>query len=94
MAKVSIYYKMTDKQGSLEVIDEIENLISTLNKRVTGVYIDAYNNTEKFSELISKDLSEIDAIFLNKPLQDEFNRKLIEELSRTSNFNIVYFDET
>jgi len=84
---------MNKKQGSEEVIEEIKNAISTINKNVTGVYIDSYNHIEEFSNLINQDLSEIEILYLNRNLEDEFDMKLINELARTSQFNIIYFNE-
>ena len=44
-------------------------------------------------ELLNSPLSEIDYIFTNKPIVNEFDKELIIQLSRTEKFEIRYFDE-
>lgn len=93
MSSVAIYYKMDAEQNSDEVIKKIERIIQQIDEGVAGVYIDAYNQFDELINLISTDLSVINTLYLNKELEHDFDRKIINELARSQRFSIVYFHE-
>lgn len=93
MANVAIYYRTAKEQDAIEVIEEIEKVIKVIKESITGVYVDSYNHNDEFSNLINQDLSEIEVLYINRKLEDEFDKKLINELARTFQFNIIYFYE-
>lgn len=91
MTNVAIYYKMTSLQNTKEVIEEIQKKILTIEGVIIGVYIDSYNDNENFNLVINEKLSSIDFLYINKFLEDDFDRQLINQLARANGFTIIYF---
>lgn len=91
MSNVAIYYSMNHSETSKEVIERIEKLISNINEKILGVYIDHPGSSDKFNVLINENIRELKVIYINVQIEDEFNLQLIHELARTHNFKIHQF---
>lgn len=91
MTNVAIYYRMSFNQKTEEVISEIEKLIAVLNENISLVFIDNYNESEKFNTMVDEELISINILYINKKLEDDFENLLIKELARTYKFEIQYF---
>lgn len=93
MANVAIYYSMSQQETSEDIVEKIETLIEQIDDKILGVYIDPFGSSENFNKLISEDINKLNTIYLNKKLDDEFNGQMIYELSKISNFQILYFSD-
>ena len=93
MSNVAIYYVLEQEQEYEEAVLEIETVINKINMNIKGVYIDNNMKNHEFLKLLNEDLSSIELMLLNKDIENEFDRALINELSRTENFEIKYFNE-
>lgn len=92
MTNVAIYYKMSSIQQSQKVIKEIKEKILDIDAVIVGVYVDNFDEDTNFNQMIAYNLSNIDYLYINKPLSDDFDRQLIKELSRANHFEIIYFN--
>lgn len=94
MAKVVIYYKLNQTDLLEQVVFHVDKLIEQLESlhTIKGVFLDNYNESTELMELLNSPLSEIDFIYINKFIKDEFNNELISQLSRAEKFKIEYFD--
>jgi pantothenate kinase len=95
VANVVIYYQTKETEKTEEAIEFINNLIQQLetNYVIKGVFIDNLNERNEFYELLNSPLNEIDIIFLEKPLEDEFDKKLLFEVAKMENIHIKYFGQ-
>lgn len=95
MANVAIYYRERKKDSTETAIEYVNKLIEQLevHHKIKGVFIDAYGGKNELNELLNSQLSHIDYIFIEESFDDEFDNKLLEELSKTEKFKIKYFSE-
>ncbi|MCZ0754538.1 hypothetical protein [Anoxybacillus sp. J5B_2022] len=95
MATIAIYYQMKVNQKIEEVIAFINDFIRQLetDNVIKGVFIDQYAERSEFYELLHSSSNKIDIIFLEKPLEDEFDEKLLLEIAKIENIQIKYFSE-
>lgn len=93
--KIAIYYKKSENEASEQAIALINELIHFLEVQheIKGVFIDVHSESTEFIELINAPLSTIDCMYINKPIEDDFDRQLIEQLSKSENFELKYFNE-
>lgn len=93
MVNIIIYYCLNENETNNQAIEEIQKLISKLENKhiIKGVFIDSYNERHELTELLNSCLSNIDFLYLNKKIIDEFDFQLITELARNENFKIEYF---
>ncbi|SOC08360.1 hypothetical protein SAMN05880501_10567 [Ureibacillus xyleni] len=93
--KIAIYYQKSENEIAEMAINHINELIQLLETHhtVKGVFIDRYNESIELMELLNSPLSEIDYIYINKPIENDFDRALIQQLLRTEHFKIKYFNE-
>ncbi len=77
------------------MVNRINELIQVLEEQYTikGVFIDRQDESNALMKLLSSSLSEIECIYINKPLENEFDRELVHQLTRTENFKIKYFGQ-
>ncbi|WP_421085621.1 hypothetical protein ACN5XJ_26585 (plasmid) [Priestia sp. MF3] len=95
MIKTLIYYQ-SEKNENIDQIVEIINMrIKSLEPShvIKGVFIDSFEERKELTELFNIHLINIDLLIVNKPVKDEFDRKLIIELARTEGFKIKLFSE-
>jgi hypothetical protein len=92
---VVIYYRLKKNEKIETVVEQINILIHQLEKHhlIKGVFIDEYEDRTEFNEMVSYPLSEIDYIVMGNLIEDEFDNLLINELSKSENFNIRRFKE-
>jgi hypothetical protein len=92
---VVIYYQQGENECSEKAIKYINSLIEKLEPlhKIKGVFIDRFGERSEFVELINSPLSQFDYIFINNPIEDEFDNRLLNELARTENFKLFYFSE-
>jgi hypothetical protein len=95
VANVVIYYQQEENECIEKTIKNINSIIKKLEfqNKIKGVFIDRFGERLEFGELINSPISQIDYIFLNKPLEDDFDNQLLNELARTENFKLFYFSE-
>jgi len=93
VSNVAIYYVLKQEQEYEEAVLEIENVITKINMNIKGVYIDINMKNHELLKLLNEDLSSIDFLILNKDIYNEFDKALINELSRTEKFEIKNLNE-
>lgn len=95
MANVAIYYRLNKVESIKVVVDYIKKLIRKLEDQhvIKGVFIDQHNDRNEFNKLISSPLSQIEFIYLNERIEDEFDNQLLNELFRGEQFKIILFNE-
>ncbi|MDG4655553.1 hypothetical protein P6P90_04785 [Ectobacillus antri] len=93
MENVVIYYQQKQNESTEKAIHYINTLIKKLENRfvIKGVYIDRFENRNEFVDLLQSPLSEIDYIYLEQEITDEFDKQMLNELSKAENFKIKYF---
>ncbi|KMY44030.1 hypothetical protein AC622_07005 [Bacillus sp. FJAT-27916] len=95
MANVAIYYQKYEEQDTEQAVFKVNKLIKRLETLhvIKGVFLDNYNESSELLELLNSSLSDLDYLFLNKPLENEFDSQLFDQLSKTEKFEIKYFNE-
>jgi hypothetical protein len=95
VGNVVIYYCADINESTDQAISNVYSMVNKIEKNhvLFGVFIDSFGNSTELMELTSSPLEEIDILFLNKPIENEFDSKLISQLSRTDHFKIKFFDE-
>ncbi|HDR7276606.1 TPA: hypothetical protein QCX06_004188 [Bacillus paranthracis] len=93
MENVVIYYQQKQNEPTEQAIHYINTLIKRLENHffIKGVYIDQFENRNEFIDLLQSPLSEINYIYLEQEITDEFDKQMLNELSKTENFKIKYF---
>lgn len=92
--KTVIYYQLKHGETAEQGIKYIESVIESLGNQnfIKGVFIDDFESQNELLELLQEQLSEIDILFLDSEPKDEFAWQLLNQLSRTENFHISYFN--
>lgn len=95
VANVAIYYQTNKEESTEQAVLHINELIKQLETHhvIKGVFLDTFNQSIELMELLNSPLSELDYIYLNKPLENEFDNVLIIQLTRTEQFEIRYFSQ-
>lgn len=95
VANVAIYYQKDENESSEHAILDIKRLIQLLETHhsIKGVFIDRNKESIQLMDLLSSPLSEIDFVYINNPINNEFDKELLNQLSRNENFKIKYFDD-
>ncbi|WP_066325911.1 hypothetical protein [Anoxybacteroides amylolyticum] len=95
MTTIAIYYQMKENQQIEEAIEIINVFIRQLKTEhvIKGVFIDQYGERNEFYELLHSASSKINILFLEKPLEDEFDKKLLLAVAKTENVQVRYFGE-
>lgn len=93
--KIAIYYHKSEKETSELAVSRINELIQLLEVHhiIKGVFIDRHNEGIELMELLNSPVSELDYIYFNKPLENDFDRELVKQLLKTEHFRIKYFNE-
>lgn len=86
---------MKEKQQTEEAIEFINRFILQLQTEhvIKGVFIDRYAERNEFYELLHSVSSKINILFLEKPVEDEFDKKLLLAVIQTENIQVKYFSE-
>lgn len=94
VANVAIYYQKNKEESTEQAVLHVNELIQQLETHhvIKGVFLDTFNQSIELMELLNSPLSELDYIYLNKPLENEFDNELINQLTRTEQFEIRYFN--
>ncbi|UHA60910.1 hypothetical protein KDJ21_004180 [Metabacillus litoralis] len=94
MANVAIYYQKNKEESTEQAVLHVNELIQQLETHhvIKGIFLDTFNQSIELMELLNSPLSELDYIYLNKPLENEFDNELINQLTRTEKFEIRYFN--
>ncbi|MEC0346372.1 hypothetical protein [Peribacillus frigoritolerans] len=93
MQKAVIYYQLEQNRELDEEVKQIESIIKKIDAEILGVFVDLYDSNDELINMTTNDLSVISYLYVNKPFVDEFNQKLLQELSRQEQFDIKYFDD-
>ncbi|GLB58646.1 hypothetical protein [Cytobacillus sp. NCCP-133] len=95
MANVVIYYNCEQGESTEQAVLRVNELIQFLETHhiIKGVFLDIYNEGTELMELLNSPLSEIDMIYINKDIDNEFDKALIIQLSRAEQFEIKYIDK-
>jgi len=95
MANVAIYYQRKEDESIDEAIKCVNMFIEKIQPLhiIKGVFMDNCGERSQLTDLIDAPLSEIDYIYMETPFNDEFDRQLISQLSRSDKFELKYFDE-
>ena len=91
VANVAIYYQQLKEEDLAQAVDNVIRLIQQLETLhvIKGVFLDNFNESTELMDLLNSPLSEIDIIYINKPIINEFDNALISQLSRTEKFQIM-----
>ena len=91
MANVVIYYQLEKGEETTFAVNKVTNIIKRLEKKHTiyGVFLEEYDNSFQFYELLEISLSKIDYVYLNKPLKNEFDLDILNQLSKNEKFEII-----
>jgi hypothetical protein len=95
VANVVIYYNKDYDESTEQAVLRVNELIQQIETLhvVKGVYIELLNQSSELMDLLNSPLSEIDIFYINKPIDNEFDNDLINQLSRAEQFEIKYFDK-
>ncbi|GIO22258.1 hypothetical protein [Oceanobacillus sp. J11TS1] len=89
---IAIYYQKNNKESTDQAVFRINELINQLkNLHIKGVFFDNFNQSTELMELLNSPLSEIDYLYINKPLENEFDNELINQLKKAEQFEIIYY---
>lgn len=93
VANIVIYYCLYNGESVTKSVESVNTLINQLETQHTikGVYIDNFNESNQLHELLNSPLGEVDYFYLNKPLLDEFDSQLINQLSKAEHFKVKYY---
>lgn len=96
MANAVIYYKMDNEESTEQAVLRVNGLIEKLqtNHTVVGVFMDLSDSSTELMDLLNSPLEEIDYLYINKEIDDEFDSTLISELSRREHFEVRLIDWT
>ncbi|MEH6949627.1 hypothetical protein V7068_21820 [Bacillus sp. JJ634] len=92
MKNLVVYYQLKQNESYDIAVENIESVINNLKAKyiIKGVFVDSFENQSELFELLQKPLSEIDYILMESEPADEFTWQLLNELSRTENFEVKY----
>ncbi|GGC97666.1 hypothetical protein GCM10007216_30560 [Thalassobacillus devorans] len=95
MANVAIYYRLTKSEDTGQVIQFINEEIHKFDDQhlIKGVFVDDHKDRTQLNELVNQPLHEIDKLFINEEIDDEFDWKLLNELAKTEGFTIHLLSE-
>ncbi|ARI75648.1 hypothetical protein [Halobacillus mangrovi] len=95
MSNIAVYYRLANNEDTNRVIQCINKELHNFNDQhvIKGVFVDAHRERYHFNDLISRPLHEIDILFINEIIHDEFDWKLINQLSITEGFTIQLLGE-
>jgi hypothetical protein len=95
VANVVIYYKKERDESTEQAVHLVNSLIQQLeiHHAIKGVFMDLPNESTELMELLNSPIYEIDYIYMNKEVEDEFDRQLISQLLNREKFEIRYFSE-
>ncbi|MBY7144573.1 hypothetical protein KFZ56_16250 [Virgibacillus sp. NKC19-3] len=96
MVDVAIYYQLNKNEKQEKAIENINKLIKQLEThhvKIKEIFIDKYKSRDQLEELTNLPLSELDCIYINKIIDDEFDSSLIRELSKSEQFEVRIFNE-
>ncbi|OXS74240.1 hypothetical protein [Domibacillus enclensis] len=93
MHKAVIYCQLEPDQLVEKEVEHIQAFIEKVDADIMGVFIDSHDSNDELMNMANQDLSVVSFLYLNKPLADEFDYKLLQELARQEQFEILYFDE-
>lgn len=90
MANAVIYYKMSSNESIKQAVINVEILLDELKKdqNVVGVFVDQFNSSVELMDLLNSPLTELDCLYLNQKIDDEFDSILISELSKRDSFKV------
>lgn len=94
VSNLAIYYKKDQNEDTEQAIVRVNKLIQSLETHhtVKGVFVDLFNESTELMDLLNSQLSEIDIIYINKPIDNEFDNELIYQLSRNEQFEIILIE--
>lgn len=95
MANIAIYYQKDPQELAEQAIQSVNEVIPKLETihTVKGVFIDLYNENFELFELLNSRLEDIDIIYMNREIQDDFIKELISQLRRYQQFELNYFKD-
>ncbi|TFB21463.1 hypothetical protein E3U55_09130 [Filobacillus milosensis] len=95
MANIAIYYQKNSNESTEQAVLRVNELIKQLETLhiIKGVFLDNFGQSTELMDLLNSPLSVIDYMYINKPLENEFDNELIDQLKRTEQFQVRYFSE-
>ncbi|XKH52000.1 hypothetical protein LG275_13770 (plasmid) [Chryseomicrobium palamuruense] len=84
MQNALIYYRQEKEEDIQNAIDYVNEVINKIEKNslIKGVFVDSYNERTEFDNLINNSLDNIDLIYLNIDILDEFDENLLNQIAR------------
>ncbi|MCA1063876.1 hypothetical protein QTG56_01440 [Rossellomorea sp. AcN35-11] len=95
MGNVVIYYCADLNERTEQAISNVNSMVKKIERDhvLLGVFIDSYDKSTELMELISSPLEKLDILFLNRPVENEFDTELISQLGRADHFKIKIFNQ-
>jgi hypothetical protein len=95
VGNVVIYYCADINESTDQAISNISSMVNKIERNhvLLGVFIDSFGKSTELMEFTTSSLEEIDILYLNKPIDNEFDSELILQLGRADHFKIKFFDE-
>lgn len=90
MEKGIIYYKMLESETREEVISKIRKIEVFIE--TAQVFIDPYDDNRNLFELCDYPLDDIQTIYLNRDMENEFEKSLLMQVSVNSNCEIKHLN--
>lgn len=94
VGNVVVYCKQKQNESTEATIERVNKLIQQLESyhKIKGVFLDSSEERTELNELLNFNLSSIDYMYIGSKIDDEFDSQLIKELSRTEQFEVIFFD--
>jgi DUF1009 family protein len=94
VSNVVIYYNCGQGESIEKAVSRVNELIQYLETHhvIKGVFLDNFNDSNELMDLLNSPLTEIDIIYIDKPIDNEFDNELINQLSRTEQFEIILLE--
>lgn len=90
MEKGIIYYKMLESETREEVIGKIRKIEVFIE--TAQVFIDPFDDNRNLFELCDYPLDDIQTIYINRDMENEFEKSLLMQVSINSNCEIKYLN--
>lgn len=80
---------MLESETKIQVIDEIRKV--EILVEIVQVFIDQYDDNKNLFELCDYTLNDIDTIYVNRVIANEFEQSILMQVATNSNCTIKYF---
>ncbi|WP_044338711.1 hypothetical protein [Rossellomorea aquimaris] len=92
MKHAVIYLRQNKKESIEELLESADKYIADLKNqyKIINVFFDNFNDRSNLDNFLNSAPNKFDIIIIDHIIEDEFDLKLIKELSRMEKFQVVY----